>query len=151
MIDLINRTTFIRNLIISAVFGIVIPYLFFGFIDPNQTIFNLNLIISNGIIFVIVYSSFGLFKKDTFIRLIIGIGYIITLVYFYTVGSNVFSMYLPHCNFADVCLEGSFADFSISFEFDYAWMVILLIGIKGANLIRHYIKPSLDKEEDNNK
>ncbi|MFX1453793.1 MAG: hypothetical protein ACFFDB_00325 [Promethearchaeota archaeon] len=148
MIDKINKTTFIRNLIVSLFFGIIVPLFLVFFIDKNQRIFNLELMISCGIIYVIIYSGFGLFEKDTFIRFAIGFGYILGLLYFYQVGSNIFTLYLPHCEFGTICVDGTLLDFKLSFSLNYVWMIILLLSLKGLNLFRHYIKPVEDKDGD---
>lgn len=145
MIDLINKKTLIRNIILSSIAGILIPFILVNYIDRNQAIFDFDLMISNGIIFIIIYTGFGLFKKNTFIRLAIGIGYILLLVYFYEVGSNVFTLYLPHCGYGVMCVNGNILGIKLLFALNYAWMIVILITIKSANLVRHYLE---EPEED---
>ena len=147
MIEMINKTTLIRNIIVSSIAGIVIPFILVHFIDRDQVIFNFDLMISNGIIFIIIYSGFGLFKKETFIRLVLGGGYIILLFYFYQVGSNVFTFYLPHCAFGVMFIDGNILGMELAFTLNYSWMVLLFILIKSINLARHYIEPT-DTNED---
>jgi len=145
MIEIIDYKRGIRNFIISLIFGIIIPYILFGFLFPSET-FCLISIIGNGIIFLIIYTSFGIFKKKSFIRLLIGVSYIFVLVYFYTVGHNVFTLYLPHCAFGTFCVKSGIFGIEIIFEFDYSILVIITLILKILNLIRNFLK--VPKEEE---
>jgi hypothetical protein len=102
----------------------------------------------NGVIMVVVYTCFGIFKKEMVIRFLIGCGWIVTLIYFYTVGSNVFTVYLPNCGFGLFCVDGKINDVKISFEFYYAWFVIVILCLKGLNLLRHLVKPVEERKYD---
>ena len=96
MSGLIKYRKFIRNLIVSGVFGLLIPYLLLTYVIPSNSVFNLPLIITNGLIWMAVYGALGFFKKNSFYRFLIGIGYVGLMVYFYTVGSNFFyDFYTP--------------------------------------------------------
>ena len=137
----INYVTLLRNLITSVIFGLVIPYYLINYIDPKGYLFDLNTVFINGAIFVIVYTIYGIFNKDTVIRFFIGFGWIATLIYFYTVGNNFFTFYLPHCSFGYLCLDGSYRGIDFKFGYNYAWVIIAMLGLKGLNLLRHLIKP----------
>ena len=137
----INYVTLLRNLITSVIFGLVIPYYLINYIDPKGYLFDLNTVFINGAIFVIVYTIYGIFNKDTVIRFFIGVGWIATLIYFYTVGNNFFTFYLPHCSFGYLCLDGSYRGIDFKFGYNYAWVIIAMLGLKGLNLLRHLIKP----------
>ena len=137
----INWVTFFRNLISSLIFGLLVPYLLIINLDPNGTIFNFQALMINGLIFVGVYTAYGLFKKETFIRFFIGCGWIATLVYFYTVGSNVYTSYLPNCGFGLFCVDGKLNNVKVAFQFSYAWFLIIILSLKGLNIFRHLVKP----------
>ena len=137
----INYVTLLRNLITSVIFGLVIPYYLINYIDPKGYLFDLNTVLINGAIFVIVYTIYGIFNKDTVIRFFIGCGWIAILIYFYTVGNNFFTFYLPHCSFGYLCLDGSYRGIDFKFGYNYAWVIIAMLGLKGLNLLRHLIKP----------
>lgn len=145
MIEIINYKRGIRNFVVSLIFGVIVPYVLFGVLFPSDTFYLAN-IIGNGIIFIIIYTSFGIFKKRSFIRLLIGISYIFVLVYFYTVGHNVFTLYLPHCAFGTFCVKGGIFGIDIAFEFDYSLLVIITLILKILNLIRNYLKGSKEEE-----
>ena len=145
MIEIIDYKRGIRNLVISLIFGIVVPYILFGFLFPSEA-FCLTSIIGNGIVFLIVYTNFGIFKKQSFIRLLIGMSYIFVLVYFYTVGHNVFTLYLPHCAFGTLCVKSGTFGLNIAFEFDYSIIIIIILILKTLNVIRIYLK--VPKEEE---
>lgn len=144
MKESINYKTLVRNLIIGIIFGIVFPYIIqfiFNLLDSNiNDILNTELIIANGIVFCIVYTAYGIFNKDTFIRFIIGIVFIVVQIYFFTVGSNPFTFYLPHCAFGQFCLTATILDASFNVQFNYAWILYIYFSIKILNLIRHYLK-----------
>ena len=148
--DLINIKRAIVNFIIALTFGIIIPVICFSFLiqlfNPLGDIFDYNLIILNGILFIIVYTMFGLFKKETIMRLFIGIGYIALLIYFYTIGSCIFTLYLPHCAFGELCLSGNLLGIEISFTYNYVWSIVILLILKSLNLLRHKIKPVEEEE-----
>ncbi len=137
----INYVTLLRNLITSVIFGLVIPYYLINYIDPKGYLFDLNAVFINGAIFVIVYTIYGIFNKDTVIRFFIGCSWIATLIYFYTVGNNFFTFYLPHGSFGYLCLDGSYRGIDFKFGYNYAWVIIAMLGLKGLNLLRHLIKP----------
>ena len=80
--EFVNKVTFIRNIIISAIFGLLVPYLLVTYLDPTGYVLNSTMLMTNGAIYVVVYSMFGLFKKETVIRFIIGIAYVLVVVYF---------------------------------------------------------------------
>ena len=143
----INWVTFFRNLITSLILGFLVPYLLVVNLDPNGILFNIDALIVNGWIFVLVYSSYGFFKKETVIRFFIGCGWIATLVYFYTVGSNVYTSYLPNCGFGLFCVDGELSGVKIVFQFSYAWLIIIVLSLKGLNLFRHLVKP-MEKKYD---
>lgn len=104
-------------------------------------IFDLEAILFNGIIFVAVYTTYGLFNKDLVIRFLFGIGWMATLIYFFTVGNNFFTYYLPHCSFGYICIDGSFRGIDFKLGFNYQWVVIGILSLKGLNLFRHLVKP----------
>ena len=143
----INWVTFVRNLIISLILGLLVPFQLVVNLDPNQTIFNFQALMINGLIFVCAYSAFGLFKKETVIRFLIGCGWIATLVYFYTVGSNVYTAYLPNCGFGLFCVDGKLSGAKVAFQLNYAWYLIIILSLKGLNLFRHLVKP-MEKKYD---
>ena len=90
-------------MITSIVFGLVIPYFLISYVDPNGYIFDLDAILLNGVIFAAVYTFYGIFNKDLVIRFLIGIGWMATLIYFYTVGNN-FSPSIYHIVPLDICV-----------------------------------------------
>ena len=137
----INWVTFFRNLMASIVFGLAVPYFLISYIDPNGYIFDLEAVLFNGIIFVGVYTVYGIFKKDLVIRFLIGIGWMATLIYFYTVGNNFFTFYLPNCSFGYLCIDGSYKGIDFKFGYNYAWVIIAMLALKGLNLFRHLVKP----------
>lgn len=119
----------------------MVPYYLIINYDPNGTVFDIPAVMMNGWIFVGVYTAYGLFKKETVIRFLIGCGWIATLVYFYTVGSNVYTAYLPNCGFGLFCVDGKLNGVKLSFLFNYAWFLIIILILKGLNLFRHLVKP----------
>ena len=137
----INWVTFVRNLISALILGFLVPYFLIIYLDPNGILFNVDALIINGWIFVGMYSFYGLFKKETVIRFFIGWGWIATLVYFYTVGSNVYTSYLPNCGFGLFCVDGKLNNVKVAFQFSYAWFLIIILSLKGLNLFRHLVKP----------
>lgn len=141
----INWVTFFRNLFASVVFGLVVPYYLINYIDPKGFIFDLNAVLFNGIIFVVVYTIYGIFKKDLVIRFLIGIGWMATLIYFYTVGNNFFTFYLPHCSFGYICIGGKLQGIEFKIGYYYAWVIIAMLCLKGLNLFRHLVKPPEQK------
>ena len=144
----INWVTFFRNMISSLIFGLLIPFIIITVYDPNGDFFDFNAVMINGAILVAVYTSYGLFKKETFIRFLIGCGWIVTLVYFYSVGSNLYTAYLPNCGFGLFCVDGDIENTDISFQFNYAWLVIMVLCLKGINLLRHLVKPLEERRFD---
>jgi hypothetical protein len=145
--ELINNKTLIRNFIISILFGIVVPYLieYFFLSKIDFFSFNFSLIIANGIILTIAYSTYGIFKKHTFIRLILGLIFIIVQIYLFSVGSNPYTLYLPQDSFAQLSLSFPFEEFSIQIGIFYGWILIPYFILKGVNLIRHYIKKETEE------
>ena len=137
----INWVTFFRNLISSLIFGFLVPYYLIMYLDPDGVLFNVDALIINSWIFVSVYTFYGLFKKDTVIRFFIGCGWIATLVYFYSVGNNVYTSYLPNCGFGLFCVDGEINDVKMEFVFYYAWFIIIVLSLKGLNIFRHLVKP----------
>ena len=137
----INWVTLIRNLIVSLIFGLLVPYYLVINYDPNGTIFNYYALMLNGLILVGVYTFYGLFKKETIIRFFIGCGWIATLVYFYSVGNNIYTAYLPNCGFGLFCVDGKMGSVKMEFLFYYAWFTITILILKGMNLFRHLVKP----------
>jgi hypothetical protein len=148
MSELFSWLKFFLNAIFSAIFGIVLPYLFVPFIGQYVSIFNYELILVNGVIYVCAYSLLGLFKKDTYIRFIIGLGYIGLLIYFYTVGNNFFTFYLPHTGFGQIYLSETIEGSTISFGYNYSWVAIVLIILIGVSTFRKFIKPRKEKREE---
>ncbi len=144
----INWVTFFRNLISSLILGFLVPYYLIINLDPNGILFNVDALIINGWIFLLMYSFYGFFKKETVIRFFIGCGWIATLVYFYTVGSNVYTSYLPNCGFGLFCVDGELNNVKIAFQFSYAWLIIIFLSLKGLNLFRHLVKPMEEKKYD---
>ena len=143
----INWVTFFRNLIVSLIFGLVVPYFLITSLDPNGTVFVFQAVMINGLIFIGVYTIYGFFKKETVIRFLIGCGWIVTLIYFYTVGSNVYTSYLPNCGFGLFCVDGKLNNVKVAFQFSYAWFLIIILSLKGLNLFRHLVKP-MEKKYD---
>lgn len=139
--ELINKVTFIRNIIISSIFGLVVPNLLVTYLDPNQYVLDATMLSVNGTLYVVMYSMFGLFKKDTFIRFIIGWAYILVVVYFNTVGYTIYTLYLPMCNFGYFCLGGNVFGIYLYFGYIFFWTALVMIIIKILNLIRHLVKP----------
>lgn len=154
--ELVNWITFIRNVITSLIFGLGIPYLLHTYVDPTGIVLDYNMMITNGIAYVIINSLFGLFRKETLPRFIIGIIYIVIVVYFYTVGYTIYTSYLPCCGFSTICLNGTLADipavpaeyqgitFAVSYAFVYTGALVIIL--KSVNLFRHLVKPP---EEEN--
>jgi len=139
--EFVNKVTFIRNIIISAIFGLLVPYLLVTYLDPTGYVLNSTMLMTNGAIYVVVYSMFGLFKKETVIRFIIGIAYVLVVVYFYTVGHTIFTLYLPHCGFGYFCIWGTVFGITISFGYIYFITALVVIILKCLNLLRHLVKP----------
>jgi hypothetical protein len=139
--EYINFVTLIRNLIISIIFGLLVPYLLITFVDPSEFLWNEQLMYINGIIFVGIYTTFGIFKKETVIRFLIGLGYIGVIVYFYTVGGTYISLYLPSCGFGHACYAGNFFGYEITLGYYFIYTVILILVLKFLNLLRHLVKP----------
>ena len=144
----INWVTLFRNLIASLIFGLIVPYFLITNLDPNGILFDFNTVMVNGVIMVVVYTCYGIFKKQTVIRFLIGCGWIVTLIYFYTIGSNVFTSYLPNCGFGLFCVDGEIEEVKISFAFNYAWFVVVVLCLKGLNLVRHLVKPVEERKYD---
>jgi len=140
MKEIITYERLIRNLVLSLVFGIILPLIIFSLIDPFNLFFDKSFILGNGIIFTIVYSLFGLFKKHTSIRFFIGIAYIFVLIYLYIVGFNPFTFYLPNCAFATFCVDLNVFNINLIFRFNYAWIVIIILVLIFINLVRNRIK-----------
>ena len=139
--DYINVVTTIRNLIVSIIFGVIVPYLLITLVDPTEFLWNEQLMMLNGVIFVAIYTAFGLFKKETVIRFIIGLGYIGVLVYFFTVGGTYVTLYLPSCGFGHACYSGTFYGTTITLGYYYIYTVIIILVLKFLNLFRHLVKP----------
>ena len=137
----INWVTIFRNLFTSVIFGLVIPYYLVNYVDPQGLIFDLDAILFNGVIFVVVYTIYGIFNKDTVIRFFIGCGWIGTLIYFYTVGSNFFTLYIPHSGFGQLSIDGKYRGIKFEFGYNYFWVIIATLSLKGLNLLRHLVKP----------
>jgi len=150
MEDLITIKGLVKNLITSISFGIVIPMIIiYGLIPALPiSIFNEQLLIANGILFICFYSIYGVFKKDTTIRLFIGIGYIILLIYFYIVGSSVFTFYLPLCNFGVLCINLNLNGVIFSFTLSMWWVCLIIVILKSVNMVRHFIKPIKDQSSE---
>jgi len=137
----INWVTIFRNLFSSVIFGLVIPYYLVNYIDPQGLIFDLGAILFNGVIFAVVYTVFGIFNKDTVIRFFIGCAWMGTLVYFYTVGSNFFTFYIPTSGFGQLSIDGNYRGIDFEFGYNYFWIIIATLSLKGLNLLRHLVKP----------
>ncbi len=136
-----NVTTTIRNLIISIIIGVLIPYLLISYVDPSEFMWDEQLMMTNGVLFVAIYTAFGLFKKETIIRFLIGCGYIGVIVYFYTVGGTYITLYLQSCGFGHACYTGTFFGTTIQLGYYYLYTVILILILKFLNLLRHLVKP----------
>jgi len=145
MSGLIKYGKFIRNLIISGIFGLLIPYLLLTYVIPSNAVFNLPLIITNGLIWMAVYGALGLFKKNSFYRFIIGIGYVGLMTYFYTVGSNFFTMFIPHEGFGYMFASGTIFSIPIAVGFNYAWVCVVILVLIGVNVLRKFIAPLKEK------
>ncbi|MHA1526178.1 MAG: hypothetical protein ACTSQD_04040 [Promethearchaeota archaeon] len=137
----INWVTIFRNLFFSVIFGLVIPYYLVNYIDPSGLIFDLDAILFNGVIFAVVYTIYGVFNKDTVIRFFIGCAWIGTLIYFYTIGSNFFTFYIPHSGFGQLYIDGNYRGIDFEFGYNYMWVIIATLSLKGLNILRHLIKP----------
>lgn len=137
----------IKNLIFSTLVGIVLPYLVIPFIGQYVSFLNYGIIVIHGIIFTAVYSVLGFFKKDTLIRFIIGLGYIGLLIYFYSVGNNFFTLYLPHIAFGEIGISETIEGSTISFGFNYSWVATTLIFLIGLSTFRKFLKPRKEKKE----
>ena len=107
--ELINGVTFIRNIIISVILGLIIPYVLITYGDPSSIVWGpyAQLLYVNGALFVLMYSLYGLFRKETLLRFIIGCGYLVLVIYFYTVGGTYMSLYLPSCGLGRACYSGT--------------------------------------------
>ena len=141
MSDLINWITFFRNLIWSSLVGILVPYLLNFYIDPNELVLNYQMMLTNGLIFVGIYTVFGLFRKETIVRFLIGCGYIGVVIYFFTVGHTIYTLYLPHCGFCQLCLDGGLEGINFSLKYSYIYVGIVVVALKGVGIFRHLIKP----------
>ena len=142
----ISSRNIIKNFLISLFLGIIIPSIIFTVIDPKEILFNRTLIISNGILYIISYTSFGIFKKHTFTRFIVGLAYLFIQLYFYLVGSNVFTLYLPHSSFGVFLFDAHLLGIDLIVHFDYSLVIYCILALKVLNLIRNYNK--VPKEED---
>lgn len=145
MSEYINWVTFIRNLIVSVIFGLLIPFLIYRYIDEYIVTIGITinyvLMVINGVIFVVVYTAFGFFRKETMIRFLIGCGYIGVIVYFYTVGYTIFTLYMPHCGFGYLCISGEYEGLVMTIGWSWIYVGIIVIILKAVNLFRHLIKP----------
>lgn len=132
----------ILSLLSSIIFPILCIYLI-GNIIPITYLMDINfiLIVSNGILFTVIYTFFGLFKKDTIYHLIIGCIYLIILLYFYTVGCNIFTLFFPHYQFGGIIIKISLGSITLDFRLQYIFIIIFFLLLKVINLIRHYIQP----------
>jgi hypothetical protein len=143
MIEMINGKRGILNFVVALLSSLLYPlFLTFNllrFLDPNNVVFDIQMIISNGILFIIVYTSFGLLEKDTLLHLFIGIAYIFLLLYFFTIGNNLFTLFLPHLRFG--MLYYIFPD-STFIALDYTFMIILFLCLKSLNLLRQFLEPT---------
>lgn len=146
MDSIITKKTMIKHLITSLVSSLIFPLILIFFIDPTGKFFNLSCIISNAIIYIIIYTAFGSFRKETFPRFAIGIAYVIVLIYFFTVGFNIFTFFMPHCAFGVLCINGKLMGASFNFSYDYAWFVVMYLILKTANIVRHFLEP-IDEED----
>ncbi|MEJ2252587.1 MAG: hypothetical protein P8Y97_23370 [Candidatus Lokiarchaeota archaeon] len=115
----INIKGFIWNIIFSLGTGILLPSILIPFIDSSGSIFNLNAIIVNGFIYIGVYSALGLFYKDTLYRFFIGIGYVVLMIYFFTVGNNLFTAFIPQTRFAYMYISGTIFGVPITIGYGY--------------------------------
>ncbi|MBD3193893.1 MAG: hypothetical protein GF317_02480 [Candidatus Lokiarchaeota archaeon] len=144
---LINYKTLFRNLIISGIFGLLLPYIALTFLIPSNSVFDLALITTNGIIFILAYTALGMFHKNTFYRFLIGMGYVVLLIYFYSVGNNIFTFFLPHTGFGYLFVSGTVFGIPITVGYNYAWVVVVIIILTGLNILRKFIKPLKEKQE----
>lgn len=139
----------LRNLGISLSLGIILPYFL---IRPFMTlnVFDWNLILTNGILFTIIYTVYGCFDKDTLMHFLIGMGYLILCIYFYAVGNNIYTLFLPHSGFATYHVEENLEIYGqelfIQGSYNYFWFALLLLIGKALNIVRHKIKPRGDKK-----
>lgn len=141
--EYINGVTFIRNIILSCILGLLIPYILLTYGDPSSIVWGpyAQLMYVNGAIFVAVYSFYGLFRKETLVRFFIGCGYLVILIYFYTVGGTYMSLYLPSCGFGRACYTGTFFGYTITLGYVYLYTIILFLVLKFLNLLRNLVKP----------
>ncbi|TXT58714.1 MAG: membrane protein of unknown function [Promethearchaeota archaeon] len=137
----------IKNSIFSVLVGMVLPYLVIPFIGQYVSFLNYGVIMIHGIIFTVVYSLLGLFKKDTLIRFLIGIGYIGLLIYFFSIGNNFFTLYLPHSAFGEIGISETIGGSKVSFGFNYSWVATTLIFLIGLSTLRKFLKPRKEKKE----
>jgi hypothetical protein len=94
-----------------------------------------------------VYTALGLFHKDTLYRFLIGIGYVALMIYFYTVGNNIFTAFLPHTGFAYMFISGTIFGIEITLGYGYVIPAIILISLAGLNVLRYLIKPVKEKKK----
>ena len=123
--ELINWVTFIRNIIAGVIFGLVVPYLIFRYLDTEGLVFDYEMMIINGSLYLTIFAFFGLFRKETAVRFIIGCLYILFIIYFYTSGYTIYTMYLPHCGFGVLCLGGEFEGVEFSLNYIYWYTAVI--------------------------
>jgi hypothetical protein len=141
MSEFINYKTFFRNLIIAGVLGLLIPYLVLTYAIPSNAVFDYPLIMTNGFIWLAGYGALGLFAKNTFYRFLIGMGYVALMAYFYTIGSNFFTIFIPHAGFGYMYASGTIFGIPIAVGYNYAWVAVVLLILTGLNVLRKFIKP----------
>ena len=145
--ELVNWITFIRNIIIGALFGLLVPYLIFRYLDSEGLVFNYEMMILNGSLYLAIYSFFGLFKKETALRFIMGCLYIGFIIYFYTSGYTIYTFYLPHCGFGVLCLGGEWEGVKFSLSYIYWYTAVIVVSLKGVSILRQLIKPPDEKSK----
>ena len=139
--DMINWVTFIRNIISGAIFGLLVPYLIFRYLDTEGLVFDYSMMIFNGSLFLAILAFFGLFRKETALRFLIGCIYIGFIIYFYSSGYTIYTLYLPQCGFGITCLGGNIGGVKFSLNYIFWYTAVIVVSLKGVSIFRQLIKP----------
>ena len=94
------------------------------------------LVITNGIVMALIYGIHYANKKGNFLRIITNILILIMLIYFFFVGYNVFTLFLPVSTFATVYLEFG----ETYFLFSYLWIAIFGLLVQFITICKAFIK-----------
>lgn len=126
-------------------FGLIIPLLLVigGFaLLPDEydqyfsEIFATNMLILNAILYTIIFVFYQIQKEATLVRFIMSIVCLGLIIYFYFVGSSIYSLYLPNVSFAQF---GIVIEDLVSINFNYFGLAIITIILQSLITIRDYL------------